>query len=53
VRQAVLAAPTIGYSTGPSDTALLQLFEIGASATNVRPADGDVPLAMHMILENG
>lgn len=27
VRQAVLAAPTIGYSTGPSGTALLKLFE--------------------------
>lgn len=27
LRQAVLAAPTIGYSTGPSGTALLQLFE--------------------------
>jgi molybdate transport system substrate-binding protein len=27
VRAAVLAAPSIGYSTGPSGTALLQLFE--------------------------
>ena len=27
LKQAVLAAPTIGYSTGPSGTALLQLFE--------------------------
>jgi molybdate transport system substrate-binding protein len=27
VREAVLAAPTIGYSTGPSGTALIQLFE--------------------------
>jgi molybdate transport system substrate-binding protein len=27
LRDAVLAAPTIGYSTGPSGTALLQLFE--------------------------
>ncbi|HSV80936.1 MAG TPA: substrate-binding domain-containing protein [Ramlibacter sp.] len=27
VKQAVLAAPTVGYSTGPSGTALLQLFE--------------------------
>jgi molybdate transport system substrate-binding protein len=27
VKQAVLAAPTIGYSTGPSGTALLKLFE--------------------------
>lgn len=27
LRQAVLAAPTVGYSTGPSGTALLALFE--------------------------
>lgn len=27
VREAVLAAPTIGYSTGPSGTALIQLFQ--------------------------
>lgn len=27
LRQAVLASPSIGYSTGPSGTALLQLFE--------------------------
>ena len=27
VKQAVLAAPTIGYSTGPSGTALLKLFD--------------------------
>lgn len=27
LRRAVLAAPTIGYSTGPSGTALLRLFE--------------------------
>src|SRR5688572_1332645 len=27
VRDALLAAPTIGYSTGPSGTALLKLFE--------------------------
>ena len=27
VRRAVLAAPTIGYSTGPSGTALMKLFE--------------------------
>lgn len=27
LREAVLAAPSIGYSTGPSGTALLQLFE--------------------------
>ena len=27
MREAVLAAPSIGYSTGPSGTALMQLFE--------------------------
>jgi molybdate transport system substrate-binding protein len=27
LKQAVLAAPSVGYSTGPSGTALLQLFE--------------------------
>jgi molybdate transport system substrate-binding protein len=36
VRQAVLAAPTIGYSTGPSGTALLQLFERWGIADQVR-----------------
>jgi molybdate transport system substrate-binding protein len=36
VRQAVLAAPTIGYSTGPSGTALLQLFERWGIADEVR-----------------
>src|SRR4051794_21685833 len=36
LRQAVLAAPTIGYSTGPSGTALLQLFERWGIADQVR-----------------
>ncbi|MGZ5270486.1 MAG: substrate-binding domain-containing protein [Ramlibacter sp.] len=37
VRRAVLAAPSIGYSTGPSGTALLQLFERWNIAEQVRP----------------
>lgn len=36
VRRAVLAAPTIGYSTGPSGTALLQLFQRWGIAEQVR-----------------
>jgi molybdate transport system substrate-binding protein len=36
VRRAVLAAPTIGYSTGPSGTALMQLFERWGIAAQVR-----------------
>jgi len=36
LRRAVLAAPTIGYSTGPSGTALLQLFERWGIADQVR-----------------
>jgi molybdate transport system substrate-binding protein len=36
VRQAVLAAPAIGYSTGPSGTALLQLFQRWGIADQVR-----------------
>lgn len=36
LRQAVLAASTIGYSTGPSGTALLQLFERWGIADQVR-----------------
>src|SRR6476661_3456762 len=36
VRRAVLAAPTIGYSTGPSGTALLQLFQHWGIADQVR-----------------
>ncbi len=36
VKQAVLAAPTIGYSTGPSGTALLKLFERWGVAAQVQ-----------------
>ncbi|MVQ31517.1 molybdenum ABC transporter substrate-binding protein [Ramlibacter sp. MAH-25] len=36
VRAAVLAAPSIGYSTGPSGTAVLQLFERWGIAPQVR-----------------
>lgn len=36
VRRAVLAAPTIGYSTGPSGTALVQLFQHWGIADQVR-----------------
>jgi molybdate transport system substrate-binding protein len=36
VRQAVLAAPAIGYSTGPSGTALLALFERWGLAERLR-----------------
>jgi molybdate transport system substrate-binding protein len=36
VRRAVLAAPTTGYSTGPSGTALMQLFERWGIAAQVR-----------------
>lgn len=35
VKQAVLAAPTIGYSTGPSGTALRELFERWGIAAQV------------------
>jgi molybdate transport system substrate-binding protein len=37
VKAAVLAAPTLGYSTGPSGTALLRLFERWEIAEQVRP----------------
>lgn len=37
LRAAVLAAPSIGYSTGPSGTALLQLFERWGLAETLRP----------------
>ena len=43
VRQAVLAAPTIGYSTGPSGTALLKLFERWGIAGQVRPRTVQAP----------
>lgn len=36
LRRAVLSAPTIGYSTGPSGTALLQLFQQWGIADQVR-----------------
>lgn len=36
LRAAVLGAPTIGYSTGPSGTALLQLFERWGITAQVR-----------------
>jgi molybdate transport system substrate-binding protein len=36
VRRAVLAAPSIGYSTGPSGTALMQLFERWGIVAQVR-----------------
>jgi molybdate transport system substrate-binding protein len=36
LRLAVLAAPTIGYSTGPSGTAVMQLFERWGIAAQVR-----------------
>ncbi len=37
VKQAVLAAPSLGYSTGPSGTALLRLFERWGIAQQVQP----------------
>lgn len=37
LRAAVLAAPTIGYSTGPSGTALLALFERWGIVAQVQP----------------
>lgn len=43
VRQAVLAAPTIGYSTGPSGTALLKLFERWGIAQQVQPRTVQAP----------
>ncbi|MBI5275000.1 MAG: substrate-binding domain-containing protein [Burkholderiales bacterium] len=49
VKQAVLAAPTIGYSTGPSGTALLELFERWGIAGQVKQrivqAPAGVPVA--------
>jgi molybdate transport system substrate-binding protein len=66
VRQAVLAAPTIGYSTGPSGTALLQLFErwgiarqVGDRTVQARPgipvgtmvASGEVALGFQQTSE--
>lgn len=37
LRRAVQAAPSIGYSTGPSGTALLRLFERWSIATEIGP----------------
>ncbi len=37
LQRAVQAAPTIGYSTGPSGTALIRLFERWGIADEVRP----------------
>lgn len=49
LRRAVLAAPTLGYSTGPSGTALLQLFERWGTLEAVRErlvqAPSGVPVA--------
>ncbi len=49
VRQAVLSAATVGYSTGPSGTALLALFERWGVLTDVqhklRHAPAGVPVA--------
>lgn len=43
VRQAVLAAPTIGYSTGPSGTALMKLFERWGIADEVKQRTVQAP----------
>lgn len=43
VRQAVLAAPSIGDSTGPSGTALLELLERWGIAGQVRPRTVQAP----------
>jgi len=43
VRQAVLAAPSIGYSTGPSGVQLLKLFERWGIAEAVRPRTVQAP----------
>jgi molybdate transport system substrate-binding protein len=49
LRAAVLAAPTLGYSTGPSGTALLKLFEHWGLAQTLAPrlkqAPPGVPVA--------
>lgn len=43
VRQAVLAAPTIGYSTGPSGVALVKLFERWGIADQVKARTVQAP----------
>ncbi|HEY8359323.1 MAG TPA: substrate-binding domain-containing protein, partial [Ramlibacter sp.] len=66
LRATVLAAPSIGYSTGPSGTALLQLFERWGITAQVRDrlvqarpgvpvgslvADGEVALGFQQLSE--
>ena len=66
LKRAVLAAPTLGYSTGPSGTAVLKLFERWGVAETVRPklvqappgvpvgslvADGKVALGFQQLSE--
>jgi molybdate transport system substrate-binding protein len=43
LKRAVLAAPSIGYSTGPSGTALLKLFERWGIAADVQPRTVQAP----------
>ena len=43
VKQAVLAAPSIGYSTGPSGVALVKLFERWGIADQVKPRTVQAP----------
>lgn len=43
LKRAVLAAPSIGYSTGPSGTALLKLFERWGIAADVQPRTLQAP----------
>lgn len=43
VRRAVLAAPSIGYSTGPSGVALVKLFERWGIAELIRPRTVQAP----------
>lgn len=43
LKRAVLAAPSIGYSTGPSGTALLKLFERWGIAAEVGPRTVQAP----------
>jgi len=43
VRQAILAAPTVGYSTGPSGVALQKLFERWGIAEQVRERTVQAP----------
>ena len=43
LKQAVLAAPTLGYSTGPSGVALVKLFERWGIAEDVKPRTVQAP----------